>query len=129
MQIIKARFSSKDRIICISVPGKHRFYYQPAGTHEQIWLFDTKAYSPSIFLYFHRNGRRMSDKGNSLTIKEIYEFKEYHNFKLAALMERIPRAVAYVIRDHYEEERNQSQYAVSRSPDYCDFVRDDRHAA
>lgn len=126
MQIIKARFSSKDRIICISVPGKHQFYYQPAGTHEQIWLFDTKAYSRSIFHYFHRNGRRMGDKGSSLTIKEIYEFKEYHNFKLAALMERLPRVVAYVIRERYEEERGQGQHC---SPDYCGFVRDDSHAA
>ena len=56
MRKIKAKFDKNDRIVCISVPGKHQFFYQPAGTNERIWLFDPKDYSGSIFNYFRTKG-------------------------------------------------------------------------
>lgn len=129
MRKIKAKFDQNDRIVCISVPGKHQFLYQPAGTNEQIWLFDTKNYSGSIFNYFRTKGRNMSDMGFSLTIKELYEFKEYHNHKLTALMERIPGQVEYVIRERSEDEINHNKLAVSRIQVYRDLGHNDERAA
>ena len=32
MKKINAKHDNKDRVICVTVTGKHRFYYQPAGT-------------------------------------------------------------------------------------------------
>lgn len=125
MKKIKAMFDKNDRIICISVPGKHQFFYQSARTNERIWLFDTKDYSGSIFDYFRTKGRNMSDRGFSLTIKELYEFKEYHNHKLAMLMERISGQVEYVIRERSKSEKNQNKHTVSPVPIY----RDDKRAA
>ncbi len=129
MRKIKARFDKNDRIVCISVPGKHQFFYQPAGTNERIWLFDTKDYSGSIFNYFRTKGRNMSERGFSLTIKEVYDFKAYHNRKLAALMERIPSQVEYVIRERSEDEVSQNKFAVSRIQVYRDLDHDDERAA
>ena len=129
MRKIKANFDKNDRIVCISVPGKHQFFYQPAGTNERIWLFVTKDYSGSIFNYFRTKGRNMSDMGFSLTIKELYEFKEYHNHKLVALMERIPSQVEYVIRERSENEINQNKRAVSCIQVYRDLDHDDERAA
>ena len=48
MKRINAKHDNKDRVICVTVTGKHRFYYQPAGTRERIWLFDTKAFYGSV---------------------------------------------------------------------------------
>ena len=129
MRKIKAKFDKNDRIVCISVPGKHQFFYQPAGTNERIWLFNTKDYSGSIFNYFRTKGRNMSDMGFSLTIKELYEFKEYHTHKLVALMERIPSQVEYVIRERSENEINQNKRAVSCNQVYRDLDHDDERAA
>ena len=40
MRKIKSRNrDNKDRIICVSDSGKHRFYYQPVGTRDRLWLF------------------------------------------------------------------------------------------
>ena len=71
----------------------------------------------------------MSDMGFSLTIKELYEFKEYHNHKLVALMERIPSQVEYVIRERSEDEINQNKHAVSCIQVYRDLDHDDERAA
>ena len=39
MKKIKASFDQKDRIICVTNPGCHEFYYQPVGSKERILLF------------------------------------------------------------------------------------------
>ena len=49
MKKIKVKHDNKDRIICVSETGKHKFYYQGAGTKERLWLFDTKDFSGSVF--------------------------------------------------------------------------------
>ena len=41
MKKMKAKHNEKDRIVCVSLPGKQSFYYQPVGTKERLWLFDT----------------------------------------------------------------------------------------
>ncbi len=123
MRKIKAMFDKNDRIVCISIPGKHQFFYQPVRTNERIWLFDTKDYSGSIFDYFRTKGRNMSERGFSLTIKELYEFKEYHNRKLLAVMERIPSQLEYVIRERSEGEKNQNKQIVSHVSAYHDDER------
>lgn len=90
MKKIKASFDQKDRIVCVTNQGCHEFYYQPVGSKKRILLFTTDEFSGSVFAYFRNKGRNMSDIGFSLTIKELYQFKEYHNRKLAAVMKRIP---------------------------------------
>ena len=65
MKKINAKHDNKDRVICVTVTGKHRFYYQPAGTRERIWLFDTKAFYGSVFGFFRKNGRNLEGTGFS----------------------------------------------------------------
>lgn len=99
MRKIKAKHDNNDRIICVTITDKHRFYYQPAGSFERFWLFDTKEYSSSIFVYFRNRGRNMEGRGFSLTIKELYDFKNYQNPKLAAIIRQIPLQVDYILRE------------------------------
>lgn len=129
MRKINAKYDNSDRVVCVSILGKHEFYYQPAGTRERIWLFDTKDFSGSIFDYFRDKGRNMNDRGFSLTIKELYEFKKYHDYKLATLMKRIPGQVEYVIREHTENERSHNQPIAARLPEPLYFGRDDDERA
>ena len=128
MKKIKASFDQKDRIVCVTNQGCHEFYYQPVGSKKRILLFTTDEFSGSVFAYFRNKGRNMSDIGYSLTIKELYQFKEYHNRKLAAVMKRIPGQVEYVIREHSEGERSNNMQAISRVSDYCHSDHDERAA-
>ncbi len=128
MKKIKASFDQKDRIVCVTNQGCHEFYYQPVGSKKRILLFTTDEFSGSVFAYFRNKGRNMSDIGFSLTIKELYQFKEYHNRKLAAVMKRIPGQVEYVIREHSEGERSNNMQAISRVSDYCHSDHDERAA-
>ena len=128
MKKIKASFDQKDRIVCVTNQGCHEFYYQPVGSKKRILLFTTDEFSGSVFAYFRNKGRNMSDIGFSLTIKELYQFKEYHNRKLAAAMKRIPGQVEYVIREHSEGERSNNMQAISRVSDYCHSDHDERAA-
>ncbi len=100
MKKINALHNDQDRIICKTNCGKHEFFYQPVGTREKLWLFST-AFSGSIFTYFRDCGRRMDESGFSLTLKELYKFKGYRNYKLANLMDRIPKQVEYAIKEVY----------------------------
>lgn len=129
MKKIKASFDQKDRIVCVTNQGCHEFYYQPVGSKKRILLFTTDEFSGSVFAYFRNKGRNMSDIGFSLTIKELYQFKEYHNRKLAAVMKRIPGQVEYVIREHSEGERSNNMQAIFRVSDYCHSDHDDERAA
>ena len=128
MKKIKASFDQKDRIVCVTNQGCHEFYYQPVGSKKRILLFTTDEFSGSVFAYFRNKGRNMSDIGFSLTIKELYQFKEYHNRKLAAVVKRIPGQVEYVIREHSEGERSNNMQAISRVSDYCHSDHDERAA-
>lgn len=100
MKKINAYINQKDRIVCEAIPGALVFHYQPAETKNRIKLFETDAFSGSVWAYFRDNGRNMNDRGYSLTIREIYSFKDYKNKKLAHIINRIPAQVEYVIREH-----------------------------
>lgn len=101
MKKIHACINQKDRIICEAIPGALVFYYQPAGTKDRVQLFATEAFSGSVWAFFRDHGRNMNDRGFSLTIKQLYEFKEYRNAKLAHIINRIPAQVEYVLRENY----------------------------
>lgn len=91
---------NKDRIICVTVVGKHRFYYQPVGSKERIWLFDTKHFSGSVFGFFRKHGRNLDGIGFSLTLRELHNLSNsHHNVKIAKILDRIPAQVEYVIRE------------------------------
>lgn len=93
----KLNVNNKDRVVCITIPGAHEFYYQPAATGERIWLFET-TFSGSVFAYFRSKGRNLRDRGFSLTVKELYQFKDYRNPKLTRIMERIPAMIDYTLK-------------------------------
>ena len=57
MKRINMKHDNKDRIICVTeTTGKHKFYFQSAGTKERLWLFDTKSFSGSVFAFFRKYG-------------------------------------------------------------------------
>lgn len=98
MKRIKGLHTDKDRIVCVSIPGWHQFFYQPAGTKERHWLFD-KSFHGAIFHYFRKYGRNMTERGFSLTIGELYRFKAHHNRELSHLMERLITQTDWLIRE------------------------------
>lgn len=100
MKKINMKHDNKDRIICVSESGKHKFYYQPVGTKERLWLFDTKNFSGSVFAFFRKYGRCLDGIGFSMTVKEMYEIGNNHNAKLTKILDRIPAQVEYVLREH-----------------------------
>lgn len=108
MKKIKASFNQKDRVVCVTEQECHKFYYQPVGSREQILLFKTDEFSGSVFACFRDKGRNMNGRGFSLTIRELYEFKHFHNVKLTAVINRIPTMIEYVLHeqlDHKEAEK------------------------
>ena len=94
MKKINAKHDSKDSIICITTICKHEFYYWHFDIKARLRLSDTKDFSGSAFVYFCDNGRNLNGRGFNLTIKELYEFKDYHNSKFVKAMNRIPQGVA-----------------------------------
>lgn len=114
---------NKDRIICVTVVGKHRFYYQPVNTKERMWLFDTKDFSGSVFGFFRKYGRNLEDVGFSLTIRELHSLSNNHNVKIAKILDRIPAQVEYVIRQ--DEVPTQMSFINIRKNYHCsaDFDR------
>lgn len=102
MKRIKAKHDNKDRIICVSETGKHKFYYQGAGTKERLWLFDTKDFSGSVFAFFRKYGRNLDGIGFSMTVKELYEVGNGHNVKVDKILDRVPAQVEYVLREREE---------------------------
>lgn len=124
MRKINAKCSNSDRVVCVTIPGKHEFYYQPVGTREQIWLFSTKDFSGDILNYFRGKGRNMSGRGFSLTIRELHGFKAYQNHKLAAVMKRIPGQVEYVIRERSADESGCEKTAAAHQTGYRCVGRD-----
>lgn len=114
---------NKDRIICVTVVGKHRFYYQPVNTKERMWLFDTNDFSGSVFGFFRKYGRNLEDVGFSLTIRELHSLSNNHNVKIAKILDRIPAQVEYVIRQN--EVPTQMSFINIRKNYHCsaDFDR------
>ena len=102
MKKINTKHDNKDRIICVSESGKHRFYYQPVGTRERFWLFDTKNFSGSVFAFFRKYGRCLDDIGFSMTVKEMHEIGNNHNAKITKILDRIPAQVEHVLRENEE---------------------------
>lgn len=103
MKKIKASFEQKDRIVCVTNQGCHEFYYQPVGSKERIPLFMTDEFSGSVFAYFRDKGRNMNGRGFSLTIRELYQFKRFHNVKLTSVINRIPTMIDYVLREQVDQ--------------------------
>lgn len=130
MKKINSDHSNKDRILCITIPGKNKLFYQPENSRYRIWLFDTD-FSDSIFVYFRKYGRSMDDAGYSLTIGELYHANKHRNSKLSKLMDRISRQTDYVIRESLLE--NKKARFTSVSMYFTDKMRavhhDDEYAA
>ena len=129
MKKINKKHDNKDRIICVSEIGKHKFYYQPVGTKDRLWLFNTKNFSRSVSVFFCKYGRCLDGIGFSITIKELYEIGNNHNVKIAKILERIPAQVEYVIREYSEKEIIHNQPVGIQLPEYIYFRYDDEHAA
>lgn len=102
MKKINMKHDNKDRIICVTETGKHKFYFQSAGTKERLWLFDTKDFSGSVFAFFCKYGRNLEDIGFSMTLRELYAAGNGHNVKINKVLERIPAQVDYVLRERDE---------------------------
>lgn len=106
-KIKNSTINQKDRIVCITVTGAHKFYYQPYKSNERLYLFTTEDFSGSVFAYFRDNGRCMGGRGFSLTIKELYEDRKmYRNPKIAKVFDRLPGMLDYVLLGKSKERVN-----------------------
>ena len=102
MRKMKEKHNQKDRIVCVSLPGKQSFYYQPVGTKECLWLFDTD-FSGSVFAFFRQKGRCLEGRGFSLTCKELFEIGYGRNKKINKILDRIPAQADYVLREYVND--------------------------
>lgn len=113
---------NKDRIICVTVLDEHKFYYQPVGSKERIWLFDTKHFSGSVFGFFRKYGRNLEGVGFSLTIRELHSLSNNHNVKIAKILDRIPAQVEFILRER--ENLIQMPFIIHKNYHYSpDFDR------
>ena len=124
MKKIKASFDQKDRVVCVTEQGYHEFYYQPVGSKTRILLFVTDEFSGSVWAYFRDRGRNMGGRGFSLTIRELYDFKLYHNAKLTRIINRIPVMIDYVLRERLEQKEAEKK-TITKSKEvmrdrYCE---------
>lgn len=116
-KIKNVNLNQKDRVVCVTVPHSHEFYYQPANTKERAFLFATDDFSGAVFRYFQSKGRNINDRGYSLTIKELYEFKEYHKPKLSRVINRIPLMIEYVLREQlHDKEHECKRFSIYEKP-------------
>ena len=99
---IRAPHSEKDRIVCVATSGKLDFYYQPEHTNDRFWLLQ-QPFSGSIWHYFQNKGCNMFGHGFSLTISELYMFRNFKNPKLSRLFSRLPSSIDYVIKNEGED--------------------------
>ena len=103
-KIHNSSVNQKDRIVCVTVTGAHKFYYQPSKSKERLYLFTTEDFSGSVFTYFRDNGGCMDGRGFSLTIKELYEDRKmYRNPKIGKIFDRLPGMIDYVLRENAEQ--------------------------
>jgi len=89
MKKIPAQVRDNDRITIENGEGIMHFYYEKAGGGKRQYLFTTE-FSGSAFDFFRGRGR---------TMRELYRFRDWGNPRLAKTIERIPSAVAYVVRE------------------------------
>ena len=115
MRKINAKFDQKDRVICVTVDGGHEFYYQPVRSNERILLFTMDKFSGSVFAYFRDRGRNLSGSGFSLTVEQLYSFKNFKNPKLTHVIERFPGMIEYVLRERTNQQEADSRIVVARS--------------
>lgn len=130
MKKIKANYDKKDRVVCVTERGRHEFYYQPAGSNERMLLFTTNEFSGSVFAYFRDNGRNMNGRGFSLTVRELYNFKLFHNKKLTKVINRIPVMIDYVLREQfYQKETEQKVIKTREEVNYNSYCEERELAA
>ena len=111
MKKINAKFSQKDRVICVTEQGTHKFYYKPADSKERTLLFATD-FSRSVLDYFRSKGRATDGNGYEITLRELYAFKDFRNHKLSKLMERIPLMIKYVIHEYLTSEEKSTAKVI-----------------
>ena len=102
MERIKAQIDPKDRVICVTLPNEHRFFYQAYGSKKRIPLFEDERipFSGSRFAFFRDKGRNLEGRGFSLTVKELYEHRKLcRNPKIAKLFDRLPGAIDRAVRE------------------------------
>jgi hypothetical protein len=68
-KIKSSTVSQKDRVVCVTVTGAHKFYYQPCKSKGCLYLFTTEDFSGSVFAYFRDNGRCMDDVVSALPLR------------------------------------------------------------
>lgn len=98
MKKINSVHNDADRIVCCSARSTQKFFFQPAGTSERYWLFET-GFSGSVFALFRDCGRRASAGGYSMTLRELYRVKRHDNPRISKILERIPGQIDYVLRE------------------------------
>jgi hypothetical protein len=123
MKKIRVSHNKKDCIRYIFDGTKQSIYYQPYGTKEQLWLFDSK-FSYSIYSFFHKNGRRLGDNCLGISLAELYEVGHSRNFKIDKLLDRIPAQVDYVLGERHENKKCHKK-AIVRLPECSCFGHDD----
>lgn len=111
MKKINAKFSQKDRVICVTEQGTHKFYYKPADSKERTLLF-VNDFSRSVLDYFRNKGRTTNGNGYEVTLRELYAFKDFRNHKLSKLMERIPLMIKYVIHEYLTSEEKSTAKVI-----------------
>ena len=126
MKKIKFAVYHKDRVVCVSVSGVHRFYFQPCTSRERLYLFE-KDHSPSIYSFFKDYGICLNGSGYSMTLKQIYEHRKmYRNHKLKEVFDRLPGIIDYVLRENAEKEERVKHNNTLKNADkviYEDFDR------
>lgn len=113
MKKINAKFSQKDRVICVTKQRTHKFYYKPASSKECTLLFASD-FSPSVLDYFRSKGRETDKNEYEITLRELYAFKNFRNHKLSKLMERIPMMIEYVIHEYLTSEEKSTAKVICR---------------
>ena len=115
-KIKNANISQKDRIVCESIPNKLRFSYKVAGMNKVMYLFET-AYSPSLYRYFHDNGRKDGINALSMTISQAYRHPKY-NKKLTKFFEKLPQMIDYVLMEDAWDKQIVMTYRADRTYSY-----------
>lgn len=127
-KIHNSSVNQKDRIVCVTVTGAHKFYYQPSKSKERLYLFTTEDFSGSVFAYFRDNGRCMDGRGFSLTIKELYEDRKmYRNPKIGKIFDRLPGMIDYVLRENAEQKEQDKHNNKVKNADK--IIYEDRELA
>lgn len=93
MKKINANVKKNDRVVITTGPDQINFYYMEAGKADMQYLY-TSTFSGSVFAYFRNGGK---------TLDELYRFNRWKNPKLAKVMERLPKAIAYVLKENEME--------------------------